>query len=371
MERMEGCIGAVFVTIQLSGGPIDVLDFFYRAWNAELLRNFAAETTGCLLRFPLLRVNGIVCSGVVASVLTGGMVRVVSSGSIEAALAIADFVYTYVIRRLPALPRRTGTKSITSLQVVLSPTPPLPRGMNLDTSESTAEWLRGHIASFTAAAKSGGADDESRQTQWWRCLTESSVACRQYRQTLRIVCNFRQPPPLQVGRELGPALGRGVDDSDADAFFFESELMSVLPLGSVFMAVGRNPDKGSDDDMRGAGDEGKGAGHKRSCHESEMMTLANSFLEHPAKDEMTALVPPPLPSSLATSSTAARASKTGPSAAAAAATEGCLFVMKPLVKVEAMVYRSGRVFTTTDSVEGLFFFVEEVLLPLMQRQRGK
>ncbi|EKF39103.1 hypothetical protein MOQ_000674 [Trypanosoma cruzi marinkellei] len=369
---MEGRIGAVFITIQLSGGPIDVLDFFYRAWNAELLRNAAAETTGCLLRFPLLRVNGTVCSGVVASVTTGGMVRVVSSGSIEAALAIADFVYTYVIRRLPALPRRTGTKTIASLQLVLSPTPPLPRGMDLDTSESAAEWLRERIASFTTAAKSGGAGDESRQTQWWRYLTESSVACRQYRHTLRIVCNFRQPPPLQLGRELDPALGRGVDDSDADAFFFESELMSVVPLGSVFVAVGHNPEKGSDDDMRRAGNEEKGAGHKRSRHENEMMTLADSSLEHPVEDEMTAFVPPPLPSTLATSFTAARASKTGPSAAAAAAaaTERCLFVTKPLVKVEAMVYRSGRVFTTTDSVEGLFFFVEEVLIPLVQRQRG-
>ncbi|RNF26757.1 uncharacterized protein Tco025E_00991 [Trypanosoma conorhini] len=364
---MEGRIGAVFIIIQLSDGPIDILDFFHRAWNAELLRNAAAEPTGCLLRFPLLRVNDTICSGVVASVLASGVVRVVSSGSIEAAMAIADFVHAYVVRRLAPLPRRTGTKSIALLQVVLSPAPPLPKGASVDTSEGAAAWLRGRIASATAA--SGGGADGSRQARWWRCVRESSVTALRYRHTLRVVCHFLHPPSAQLGHVPGPAAGGGPDDRDADAFFFGSDLMSVVPLGSVFVAVGHHSEKSPEHDTSGGG------GHKRLRRGSETRTPESLSLTSPAREDVAALMTAP-PSHL-TPSTAAQAAQTPllpPAATAAAAAAGareeCPLVAKPQVKVEALLYRSGRVFATTDSVEALSFVVEEVLLPLLQRHGG-
>ncbi|ESL09607.1 hypothetical protein TRSC58_02670 [Trypanosoma rangeli SC58] len=364
---MEGRIGAVFIIIQLSDGPIDLLDFFHRAWNAELLRNAASEPTVCLLRFPLLRVNDTVCSGVVASVLASGLVRVASSGSIEAALAIADFVNAYVIRRLAPLPRRTGTKSIALLQVFLSPAPPLPNGTSVDTSEGSAAWLRERIASSTAAAGRGGDGVGPHVTQWWCCLKESSVTALRYRHTLRIVCHFRQLPPLQVGRELGPAVGRGLDDRDADAFFLGSELMSVVPLGSVFVAVGHNPEKVSDHSMRASGGEKEGRRHKRLRCESEARAPESLSLASSVGEDVVALMTPP--SSFLTPSTAAQAAHTV-LPAAGAVTEACPLVAKSQLKVETILYRSGRVFATTDSVEALSFVVEELLLPLMQRHQG-
>lgn len=118
---MEGRIGAVFIMIQLDHGPINLLDFFHRSWNAELMRSASLEPTECLLRFPLLRVNNRVHTGVVASVLTTGVVRVASAGSVDDAIAIADFVYAYVTRRLTSHSKKGDVKYIVMFRAILNP----------------------------------------------------------------------------------------------------------------------------------------------------------------------------------------------------------------------------------------------------------
>lgn len=371
---MEGRIGAVFIMIQLDHGPINLLDFFHRSWNAELMRSASLEPTGCLLRFPLLRVNNRVHTGVVASVLTTGVVRVASAGSVEDAMAIADFVYAYVTRRLTSHSTKGDVKYIVMFRAILNPILPLPKHKFIDTSEATAEWLRERISSFSAAACDNKSGTDSRQSQWWRCLTGSSVAHRQYRQTLRVVCEFRQPSPQKPSPGLlCPSDNRDVCNHDANAFFFGSELMSVMPLGSVFVEIesdrkkshAHNGDKsGNSEKAEGHDDDDAGGdvSHKRRRYESEKATVDHNVLQTPQEVDTTPELGPLRVSSLFASSQVA-----GRTMMAVDETEVCPLVPKPRVKVEAMIYRTGRVSATADSVEGLSFFVQEILLPLFQR----
>ncbi|KEG12609.1 hypothetical protein DQ04_01581060 [Trypanosoma grayi] len=354
---MEGSVGAVFIGIQLGHRSIDVLDLFHRSWNAELLRNAAAEATGCLLRFPLLCVGGTLYSGVVASVHTSGAIRVVSSGCVEAALAISDFVYAYVVQRLP--PRTAAaaavdgdTKSIVFFQVVLNPVPSPQQERHVNTSETGAARLRDHIASSSLRAAAGEREGEATHNSlWWRALTDSSVACRQYRHTLRIVCRFKQPAPFPV-RGAAAAGGGKKEECEADAFF-GSEMMSVMPMGSMFVAVPHTAEKNGED----ADDF---FWRKRLRHESETTRSLQSASAEPAVVDGTALPPHQAAAEGEGEGEGAPASRTGE------ATTVCPLVAKPQMKVEAMVYRTGRVFVTADSVAALSFVVEEILLPLFQ-----
>ncbi|ORC85322.1 uncharacterized protein TM35_000361820 [Trypanosoma theileri] len=424
---MEGRVCAIFVVVQFLGGSIDILDFFHRAWNAELLRNAAAVPTGCLLRFPLLRLQDPhtphttnIGSGVVASLHSSGALRVATSGSIEHALAIADFVHAYVSRRLPAAYTSLGaTKSITFFQVVLYPAPSQQEGTHnnnnsnsnsnkktgkkkqeveeVDTSENGAKWLRERIAFYTSTSHHhhhtyttstsgmGGIMNNNNNnnnnnnsevyTHWWRYVTDISVAPQQYRRTLRIVCHFKTPPvshtiPQTINNinnnhnhinDINNNMNNSIQtiERDADAFFFGSELMSVIPMGSVFVAAPHST-----------------GGRKRSRREDEMEMFSHHHPDDNNHEDPSQAVEPNIEEEeeeeeeeekITTPLKEEKEEKEKEEKERVPMVSLCPLVPKAQLKVEALVYRTGRVFVTADSVEALSFVVEQVLLPLFRK----
>ncbi|CBH12746.1 uncharacterized protein TEOVI_000429300 [Trypanosoma equiperdum] len=337
---LRGRVGAVFIDISIRhDGPIDMLDFFNRSWNVELTRNAASEATGCLLRFPLLKVGSSVCAGVVASLNTEGLLRLVCSSTVDNALAVADYVFEYVKQRLPT--PVCGSKSIVFFQFMFRLKQQGVTGkIRIDTSNESVQWFENHIATAVANGVEG------RQGRWWAAITKHTVIRSQHQGALRIACHFKQPAPWCEARALEET-SKG-DERDADNFF-ASEMMSVIPMGSVFVAMPHN---------REVNPEVRLSSLKRlQSEEGEGVSMASSLWQPQTEVE--------------TKATPQRGSDGGEAVEVLtgnAATK-CPTVVKPQLKVEVTLRHTGYAVATADTQEGLSFFVEEVLIPFLHREK--
>nr|CCC49232.1 conserved hypothetical protein [Trypanosoma vivax Y486] len=345
---IECRVGSVFVDIHLElGSPIDILDLFRRSWNAELERNAAEEPVCCLLRLPVLRVGTVVYSGVVALVQASGVIRTVCTGSIEAGVSIANYVFAYVRQRLTQ--SVNGTTSIVFFQVFMHPKFKQRRkSAKPCVSESAAEWLRARIASLSSSdgantddknslsrdSESGHCPNHSLYCHWWGRVVSSRVSFLSSSRKLLVSCQFG--PPLSMRRF---AAGEPVKEEreishgqqEASAFFAESEMVSVVPMGSVFVAV---PDDVERDNCPSLSPR-----KRRRCGEDGEVCAEETV--EPCN-----------------------------TAGAVLETDGllCPMVTKSRLSVELVVFASGKARATADTMDGLSFVVEEVLIPLLAHE---